>query len=145
MITLIPSSLSITILLGRFFISSTNSYLCSVWSERYFHIVISIFLWSNPSSLCFLFNHNIPSLSTAVFIYTFCMFLPCILNIFIKDQLQWTDNKVLVLLFFVFLFHSQYFCCYDHFHQVLLQVFRRENINHSYNVTHCTVLACVLV
>ena len=39
MITLVANSLSIKILLGCFFGSSTSSYLCFIWSERYFTVI----------------------------------------------------------------------------------------------------------
>ena len=51
----------------------------------------------------------------------------------------------LVQFLFVFLVHSQYFCCYVHFHQFLLQVYSQENINQSYKLTCCVVCTCFLL
>ena len=51
------------ILLHCFFGSSTSSYLCFLWSEWYFVLSSLKCLWSNPSSICFSFNHNILSWS----------------------------------------------------------------------------------
>ena len=54
----------VKILLHFFFCFSTSSCLCFPWSEWYFILISGKILWSNPSSICFSFNHNIPSLST---------------------------------------------------------------------------------
>ena len=52
---------SIKILLNCIFRSPTRSYICFLWSECYLIVIYREFLWSNPSTLRFLFNHNIPS------------------------------------------------------------------------------------
>ena len=41
--------------------------------------------------------------------------------------------------FLFFLFHIQYFCCYVHFYQFLLQIYSHENINQSDNLAHYIV------
>ena len=55
------------------------------------------------------------------------------------------SNQVLLLLIFIFLFHSQYFCRYVHFHQFLLRVFSHKNINQFSNLRHYIALACFLL
>ena len=65
-ITLIASFSSIKLLFHcLFFGLSSSSYLCFLWFECYL-VISHKSLWSNPS-FCFLFNHNIPSLSTTFF------------------------------------------------------------------------------
>ena len=86
MIVLI-ANLSIKILLSYFFGSSTNLYICFLWSQKYFLVVISKFLWSNPSYICLSFNHNIPlpsSIAYTLFLpYVFvCIYQSCIYSIF---------------------------------------------------------------
>ena len=83
----LTANLSIKILLSYFFGSSTNSYICFLWSQKYFLVVISKFLWSNPSYICLSFNHNIPlpsSIAYTLFLpYVFvCMYQSCIYSIF---------------------------------------------------------------
>ena len=81
MITLIANSLSINILLGCFFFcSSASLYVCFLWSEKYFTVVIPKLLRSYPSSIFFSFNYNIPSLSTIVSTAFLIPFSPCINN-----------------------------------------------------------------
>ena len=60
-ITLIANFSSIKILLNCIFGSPTRSYICFVWSECYLIVIYRKFLWLYPSTICFLFNHNIPS------------------------------------------------------------------------------------
>ena len=47
--------------------------------------------------------------------------------------------------FLIFLFHTQYFCRYSHFHQFLLKFYSYENIYQSYNLTLYIQFAYFLV
>ena len=38
---------------------SVSSHLCFLWSKWYFIVISRKLLWSNLSSICFSFNHNI--------------------------------------------------------------------------------------
>ena len=49
------------------------------------------------------------------------------------------------LLFFVFLFSSQYFCHCVHFHQFLLRAYSHENTSQFYNLKHYIVFAYLLL
>ena len=85
-IMLIANFSSLKILLTCFFVSSTSSYLCFLWFGLYFVVISSKFLWSNPFSISFSFNHNIPSSSTIVSIpflsHVFCLYQPFLYNVF---------------------------------------------------------------
>ena len=52
--------------IALFFGSSASWYLCFLWSESYFILISRKFLWSNPSSIYFSFNHSIRLLSIFV-------------------------------------------------------------------------------
>ena len=71
---------SLPILFGCFISSFTSWYLCFMWRERYFSLVTRPFLWSNLSFICFLFGHNLLSLSTYVFT-PFLSYVPLLLLI----------------------------------------------------------------
>ena len=73
-ITLSAKVSTIKIVLTCFFGSSNSSYLCFLWFEFYFVETSRKFLWFNPSSICFSFNHNIPSLSTILSTVSFTRF-----------------------------------------------------------------------
>ena len=89
MITLVANSLSIKILLGCFFGSSTSSYLCFIWSERYFTLITCKILWCNLSFTCFLFNQNIYQyllLFQRYFFHTFlCLHQPYLYKVFFRS------------------------------------------------------------
>ena len=74
-IIMVANFLSIKIILHCFFGSSISSYLCLLRFER---VVARKFLWFKSFSLCFSFNHNIPSLSSIVsmpfFHIIFCLY-----------------------------------------------------------------------
>ena len=85
-ITLVANFSSMKVLLTCFIGSSTSSYLCFLWSERYFIVNSRKYLWSNSFSICFWFIHNILSLSAIVsvpfLLYVFCWYQPYLYNIF---------------------------------------------------------------
>ena len=101
LITLIANFLSIKILLTCFFGSFTSSCLCFLLFELYFVVMSRKFLWSNPSSICFSFNHNIPSLSIIVSIPFLSYFFLLISSNFISCIPQKCQD-------FLFRFSSHY-------------------------------------
>ena len=50
-----------------------------------------------------------------------------------------TNSQPSSVAFCFFYFHIQYFCCYVHFYQFLLQIYSHENINQSDNLAHYIV------
>ena len=88
--------------IGLFFqIQLYSSYLCYLWSERYFAAVTRKCLLSNPSSVYFSFNHKIRSLSTIV--STSCsIYLSAYINHIYKDYSREVSR------FFVSFFISLY-------------------------------------
>ena len=91
-IILAANSLHIMILLD-FFLVHLPVHIYAFNPEWYFTIVTCKCLWSNPSSICFSFNYNIPSLSTTVstpflfFILFLCLYQPY-LNIVLNKSFR---------------------------------------------------------
>ena len=83
--------------------------------------------------------------------YLLVDFMMCLIISFIVLKIPTSSlsekiyNQVLVLLLFVFLTGSQYFCCCVHFHQFLLQACSHKNICQFYKFKHYIVFEYFLI
>ena len=111
-ITLIVNFLSLKILFHVFGLSS-SSYLCFLWSEWHFIVISCSFLWSNLFSICFSFNHHIPSLSTTVPIpflsYLFSDYIICIYIVYFRAVSGFSYFFFHLINFLSTKFHSIFF------------------------------------